>query len=767
MDTSAEQSDPPESTTGTQLSQSSVEDTFSVLTSCVCRFIDAWEAEQNPPDISTFLPTDETLRRLVLPELIKADLEFRWVRFSVPQRIHEYQQQFPELSGDGLPPDLIYEEFLIRRQAGLEIEPREYLQEFPGHAAALEPLFGLGGKFQSTVIVNRDEVRALDAVEAGQTLDDFELLSPLGRGAFAKVYLARQKSMQRLVAVKVSADSGTEPQTLARLDHDYIVRVFDQRIIPGDGLRLLYMQYVPGGTLLQVVRFVREQEPRDRSGQALLDVVDQALEKKGEIRPAGSSLRRELARCSWPEAVAWVGSRLARGLGYAHRLGVLHRDVKPANVLLTGEAEPKLADFNISFSEQVSGATPAAYFGGSLAYMSPEQLEAFHPLRTREAGDLDRRSDIYALAVLLWELLTGARPFEEESIAGDWHRTLDQMIADRQRGITAEQLARLPDNCPATLRRVLGTALAPDPEDRWQSADEFARQLDISLDADARDLIDPRSGARHARLLKWAALILLLYVLIPNALLGAYNFAYNHKEMEDNASELMPSFMKIVGVVNPIAFPVGIGLGIGLAVRVAGAARRVASKRGPPLVNPHLRRVECLRVGEYACVICLGLWTVSGVAYPIALRAMEGPLPLWIWVHFIVSLAICGLVAIAWPFFLVTSFSVRTLYPVFVREGQCDDSDTKELTHLSARVFRYLGVSAAVPLVALLGLIGDSVAHPGQDVNFRVMIAVCFGGLLGLVFSYVLYRRLDRDLTALRRVIVAGGDDAGQGRAVR
>ena len=482
--------------------------------------------------------------------------------------------------------------------------------------------------------------------------------------------------------------------------------------------------------------------------------------KKGEIRPSGSSLRKRLAKCSWPEAVAWLGARLARGLGYAHQLGVLHRDVKPANVLLTGEAEPKLADFNISFSEDVSGATPAAYFGGSLAYMSPEQLEAFHPLNAREAADLDHRADIYSLGVLLWEQLTAARPFTDENVPGDWYQTLDNMIADRSRGIRPDQMAALPDNCPATLRRVLCKAMSPQPEDRWQSAEEFARQLDISLDADARDLIDPPSASRHSWRLKWAAPILLLMFLIPNLPSAVFNYWYNRGAIERNAPQLMPSFTKVVKVVNPIVFPIGIGFGFWLALRIAGSARRVAAKRGPPMLRPHRRRVECLRVGEYAIMICLGLWTTSGLAYPIALHFMEGRLPDWVYVHFVVSLTICGLVAIAYPFFLVTSFSVRTLYPVFVREGQCDDSDVEELKRLSERVFWYLGVSAAVPLFALLGLMIDQIVHPNNPVDFFVMIFVCLGGLAGLYFSYILYRRLDRDLAALRRVVVAGAEDA-------
>src|SRR6202035_5658991 len=92
-----------------------------------------------------------------------------------------------------------------------------------------------------------------EQVEVGDRLDDFYLLTRLGSGAFATVFLARQQSMQRLVALKVSASRGAEPQTLAQLDHPSIVRVFDQRQLPEAGLSLMYMQYVAGGTLQQVI----------------------------------------------------------------------------------------------------------------------------------------------------------------------------------------------------------------------------------------------------------------------------------------------------------------------------------------------------------------------------------------------------------------------------------------------------------------------------------------------------------------------------------
>ena len=187
-----------------------------------------------------------------------------------------------------------------------------------------------------------------------------------------------------------------------------------------------------------------------RLGQALLDAVDIALESRGESRPTESITRAELATLSWPETVAWLGKRLAGALHYANSRGVLHRDIKLANVLLAPDGTPKLADFNVSFSRNVSGASPFDYFGGSLSYMSPEQLMACRPGHTLEAVDLDTRSDIYSLAVVLWELLTGLKPFDDSAaqaaradsaeLVGDT-TALELMLTTRAEGISSAALA--------------------------------------------------------------------------------------------------------------------------------------------------------------------------------------------------------------------------------------------------------------------------------------------------------------------------------------
>src|SRR5262245_42183671 len=414
--------------------------TLSLVSGRLDAFVRRWEAEQNPPPLADFLPDDPpAVRRIALVELIKVDLDYRWSRGHLKQ-VEDYAAEFPELAGPaGVPCDLIVAEYEARRKHVTTPAVEDYAGRFPAQAETVARLLG-------SPLTVRPVKKAGNPAEVlpGEQLDDFDLLAMVGEGAFARVFLARQRSMQRLVAVKVSADQGAEPQTLAQLDHPHVVRVYDQRVLPDQGLRLLYMTYLPGGTLRNVVPLVRATPVNERSGQLLLKAVDAALSRRGELPPTESHERAKVAAMSWPEAVAWLGGRLADALDYAHKKGVLHRDLKPANVLLGADGTPRLADFNVSSCSKVDGAGPEAFFGGSLPYMSPEQAEALTPAHGRAVDSLDGRADIYSLAVTLWELLTGSRPFPDEPVTGDWPKTLAAVTARRAAGTDADALAKLP-----------------------------------------------------------------------------------------------------------------------------------------------------------------------------------------------------------------------------------------------------------------------------------------------------------------------------------
>ncbi|MBX3439526.1 MAG: serine/threonine protein kinase [Planctomycetaceae bacterium] len=659
---------------------------------------------------------------------------------------------------DSVPVELLYEEFHLRKQAGLNVDAAEYVEEFPRHAETIRQWLGPGVAYQSTVITKPADQKLLDRVEAGQTLGDFDLVLELGRGAFARVFLARQRSMQRLVALKISANRGTEPQTLAQLDHDAIVRVFDQHTIPESGLRILYMQFLAGGTLLAAVNRVRQAELQSATGQLLLDVVDDALESRGNVRPTESFLRRKLHSLRWAETVAWIGARLAEGLDYAHGRGVLHRDIKPANVLLTAEGAPKLADFNISFSESVEGSTPAAYFGGSLAYMSPEQLEAAHPARARQADELDGRSDIYALGVLLWELLTGQRPFDDGPLDGGWASAVERMLNDRLRGVDVRRLEQSDVDCPPTLVRILARCLAADRSRRWASGSELAGQLDLCLDQRARSLLDPPTGSWPVRLRPWAVWIVLLANLIPNAFGAVFNFLYVQRSI---IPHLLPQtqarFHGLATIVNGTAFPIGIVMIVWLAARIMRGWRRLELESSVPRAPAASLRRECLRLGERCALICVVLWTVAGISYPLFMRLQSLEVSRSDAVHWAASLVVCGLIAVAYPFFGVTYFAVRSLYPAFLHFQAPGAEDADELTRLQNRLGVYLVVAASVPLLAIGGLTMVA-AGPAPAPGTAALIGfLCLGGIVGLVVVYfVFFRNLQIDLDALSRVVGRG-----------
>ena len=287
--------------------------------------IAAWEDGGEPPNLAEFVPASPpALRRLTLLEAVKVDLEYRWKDPRWHKTIEQYVVDFPELASDGgTPCDIVYEEFHVRRSAGESVTLGDYCRRFPTRADELRRLIPVDSTEHATTLMTGG--RRVPVFEAGQRVDDFDLLVSLGKGAFATVFLARQVSMQRMVALKISADRGFEPQTLAQLDHPHIVRVFDQRQLAKPKLRLLYMQYVAGGTLQGVIEHARGAPPSLRSGRTMIEAIDAALERRGESPPGDSLTRYRLQNVSWSEIVCWIGSRLAGALAYARARRVAPR----------------------------------------------------------------------------------------------------------------------------------------------------------------------------------------------------------------------------------------------------------------------------------------------------------------------------------------------------------------------------------------------------------------------------------------------------------
>ena len=325
--------------------------------------------------------------------------------------------------------------------------------------------------------------------KAGDEFVGFKLVKELGRGSFGRVFLAAQKELGgRPVALKVSADLTGESRTLARLQHTNIVPVYS---VHHDGvLQAVCMPYFGRTTLADVISRCRSAPTLPATGLDLVNTLkgggqttrpnshpDAAPRPDSALPPDEPDTRTDavfarLARMSYPEAVCWLVERAADGLAHAHERGVLHRDVKPANVLLTDDGQPMLLDFGVAEELAARATAAGGRAGGTIPYMAPEHLAEVRG----DGPGVDHRSDIYSLGVVLFELLTGRHPFRQPPAGAELDAELPALLAERQAWVP--DVRRLNPAVPADLEAVVRTCVAADPARRYQSAADLRDDLE-------------------------------------------------------------------------------------------------------------------------------------------------------------------------------------------------------------------------------------------------------------------------------------------------
>jgi serine/threonine protein kinase len=258
----------------------------------------------------------------------------------------------------------------------------------------------------------------------------------LGFGGMSTVHLALDLRLERQVAVKLLAEHlaedptfvsrfQREAQAAARLVHPNIVQVFDSGQDESTGQYFIVMEYIEGQSCAEILR-----------DDGWLDV---------------------------DEAIAII-DQACEGLHYAHRHGVVHRDVKPGNLLRAREGDVKLADFGIAKATEQSSITQVGSVLGTAAYLAPEQA------RGEEAGP---RADLYALGVVTYQLISGRLPYEASSLTE---------LALKQQQETPPLLDTLVAAVTPQLAEAVALSLALDPEDRYQTAREMGRALSDGAD---------------------------------------------------------------------------------------------------------------------------------------------------------------------------------------------------------------------------------------------------------------------------------------------
>jgi len=345
------------------------------------------------------------------------------------------------------------------------VGPLEHYQAlFPGHEETV------ASEYRALQRDAAVEPAGVDVPEDLREIGRYSILREIGRGGQGVVYLARDTSLNRRIALKVLASGAAfwpstrerflrEAEAASKLDHPNICAIHE--IGETRGLPYIAMRFVDGESLGRKIqrarRAVERGEPSSLLGPAPGADTPHWIASGSAVTTSGPSTRDEIA------AVARLIEKTARALQAAHEAGLVHRDIKPGNIMVTRDHEPVILDFGLAreVESDQSRLTGSGQLVGTPAYMAPEQLEG-------DRGDIGGRTDVYALGVTLYECLTYRLPF-----AAPTREQLYRMIATKE----PPNPRRLNPRISRELKVVLETAMEKDRGRRYRSAEAFAEDL--------------------------------------------------------------------------------------------------------------------------------------------------------------------------------------------------------------------------------------------------------------------------------------------------
>jgi serine/threonine protein kinase len=485
---------------------------WTALKDAVKRFESAWHQVPRP-GIDEYLPVTDPPRSRVLIELVHIDLELR-LKAREAARVEDYLVRFPELTRDlTVNLELIAAEHELRRrdEPGLSLE--EYLLRFPQYRAELADWIARPTVVDLDAMPRRADSRVEEPVEiAGYTE-----LSLLGRGGMGVVYRARQKSLNRVVALKMLragahaspellARFHIEAEALARLQHPNIVQIHE--VNEYAGCPFIAMEFLDGGNLHELLNG----------------------------RPAP------------PRVAAELVETLARAMHAAHLRGIVHRDLKPANILMRRLENPnpksergpipgtaiELRDYTLKVTDfglakhlaEDARHTATGVIMGTPSYMAPEQARG-------RVHDIGPPADVYALGAILYELLTGRPPFEGESGMD----TLRRVVSEEP---TAP--SRLRPKLPRDLETICLKCLQKDAANRYPTAEHLADDSRRFLNGEPITARPARAGERLVMWLKrrpaWAAL---MGAVVATSVIGLSSFAWSYAHILNERNQKQKS----------------------------------------------------------------------------------------------------------------------------------------------------------------------------------------------------------------------------------
>ncbi|MEI7687420.1 MAG: tetratricopeptide repeat protein [Planctomycetota bacterium] len=302
---------------------------------------------------------------------------------------------------------IIFEEISQRRDRGDAITFGEYYNRFPQWHTAIHGFLDV----KATAPFAAPSQESSD-----QGFSSFEIVTDLGRGSGGRVYLARQPELSnRLVVLKVSNGEDLEHLSLARLQHTNIVPLYGVVENAATHQRALCMPYFGATTLYHILSGLSSIPLEKRRSADLFNILEERerrLSLPETDRKAAPESRRDEP---FVQTVCRIGAALAQALADAHRVGLLHLDIKPPNILVTTDGTAMLLDFHLARAPLVPGTPPPRLFGGSPPFMSPEQTRACADVQDDRpiSSSVDARADIYSLGMALCVALTDSAPRPE------------------------------------------------------------------------------------------------------------------------------------------------------------------------------------------------------------------------------------------------------------------------------------------------------------------------------------------------------------------